>query len=155
MKIGACESEPRLSEPNKLPSAKEQARTFSQVRDAHTRELTEDYVELIADLIDGRGEARSADLAERFGVTPATVNNTVKRLERDGFVTSRPYRSIFLTEAGWALARECRERHQIVRDFLIALGIDRRIADRDAEGIEHHVSAETLEAFRRFVAERG
>ena len=144
-----------MSDPHSLPSAKEQARTFSRVRDAHTRELTEDYVELIADLIDGRGEARAADLAERFGVTAATVNNTIKRLERDGFVTSPPYRSIFLTPAGRELAEKCRERHQLVRDFLIALGVDRRIADRDAEGIEHHVSAETLEAFRRFVEERG
>lgn len=144
-----------MSDPNKLPSAKEQARAFSQVRDAHTRELTEDYVELIADLIDGQGEARAADLAARFGVTAATVNNTVKRLERDGFVTSPPYRSIFLTETGRALAEQCRARHQLVRDFLIALGVERRIADRDAEGIEHHVSAQTLEAFRRFVKERG
>lgn len=144
-----------MSDPDNLPSAQEQARTFSRVRDAHTRELTEDYVELIADLIDGRGEARAADLAERFGVTAATVNNTIKRLERDGFVTSPPYRSIFLTEAGRDLAEKCRTRHQLVRDFLIALGVDRRIADRDAEGIEHHVSEETLAAFRCFVEERG
>lgn len=143
-----------MSDQNNLPSAKEQARAFSQVRDAHTRELTEDYVELIADLIDGQGEARAADLAARFGVTAATVNNTVKRLERDGYVTSLPYRSIFLTEAGRKLAEECRERHLIVRDFLIALGIERKIADRDAEGIEHHVSDETLAAFRRFVKHR-
>ncbi len=138
-----------------LPPAQEQARTFGQVRDAHTRELTEDYVELIADLIDGRGEARAADLAARFGVTAATVNNTVKRLERDGYVTSRPYRSIFLTDAGRALAEECRARHQLVRDFLVALGVSRQIAERDAEGIEHHVSDETLEAFRRFMDDRG
>jgi len=144
-----------VSDQRPLPSAKDQARTFSEVRDAHTRELTEDYVELIADLIDGRGEARAADLAKRFGVTAATVNNTIKRLERDGFVTSPPYRSIFLTEAGRDLAEKCRARHELVRDFLTALGVDRKIADRDAEGIEHHVSAETLEAFRRFVEDRG
>jgi len=144
-----------VSDTRSLPSATEQARTFSRVRDAHTRELTEDYVELIADLIDGRGEARAADLAERFGVTAATVNNMTRRLERDGYVTSPPYRSIFLTASGRELAEKCRARHELVRDFLIALGVDRKIADRDAEGIEHHVSVETLEAFRRFVEESG
>ncbi len=55
---------------------------------------------MIADLIDQDGEARAVALAERFGVTPATVNNTVKRLERDGYVTSKPYRAIFLTDDG-------------------------------------------------------
>ncbi|OKH87960.1 manganese-binding transcriptional regulator MntR [Thalassospira sp. TSL5-1] len=133
-----------------LPSKENHAETFARLRDAHAREVTEDYVEMIADLIVEEGEARAVSLAERFGVTPATVNNTIKRLERDGFVSSRPYRSIFLTEAGQALADKCRERHQIVYDFLIALGLDAQIAEFDAEGIEHHVSAETLEVFRKF-----
>ena len=59
------------------------------------------------------------------------------------------YRAVFLTEAGHTLAQRCRERHRIVRDFLIALGIDPATAESDAEGIEHHVSDETLTAFIR------
>lgn len=130
-------------------------RSFARLRDQHAREMTEDYVELIADLIDHEGEARAVALAERFGVTAATVNNTVKRLERDGFVISKPYRAIFLTDAGRNLAEMCRTRHLLVRDFLIALGIAPDIADVDAEGIEHHVSEATLTAFARFIAEGG
>ena len=84
-------------------------------------------------------------------MTPATVNNTLKRLERDGLVTSRPYRSVFLTDAGRALAERCRERHRLVVDFLICLGVDRDIAEIDAEGLEHHVSEQTLERFRQFI----
>ena len=123
------------------------AEVFARLRDAHAREVTEDYVEMIGDLIAEEGEARSVALAERFGVTAATVNNTIKRLERDGFVTSRPYRSIFLTEKGETLAKKCRDRHQIVYNFLVSIGVDPDTAEFDAEGIEHHVSEETLRVF--------
>lgn len=135
-----------------MKSVEQQARAFQRVRDAHASEIIEDYVELIADLTDANGEARAVDLSRRFGVTPATVNNTLKRLERDGFLTSAPYRAVFLTKKGRDLAEQCRARHAIVRDFLIALGVDAVTADEDAEGIEHHVSEATLAAFKRFTA---
>jgi len=133
----------------RLKPVEHQAHDFGRVRDAHSSEIAEDYVELIADILDSTGDVRAVDLAERFGVTPATVNNNVKRLVRGGLVRSERYRSIFLTESGRALAEHCRERHRIVRDFLIALGIDPITAESDAEGIEHHVSDETLAAFVR------
>jgi DtxR family transcriptional regulator, manganese transport regulator len=131
--------------------AERQAKRHQRVRDAHQMELAEDYVELIADLIEQSGEARVVDLAGRLGVTNATVNNTIQRLQRDGLVVSRPYRSIFLTEQGQKLAKASRERHCVVREFLIALGVDAETADADAEGIEHHVSDATLEAFRSYL----
>jgi DtxR family manganese transport transcriptional regulator len=131
-----------------------QAANFRRVREAHQTEVAEDYVELIGDLIDQTGEARVVDLANRLGVTNATVNGTIQRLVRDGLVTSEPYRSIFLTEEGATLAQTVRERHETVRDFLIALGVDAKTADADAEGIEHHVSKATLAAFRKFLRQK-
>lgn len=131
-----------------------QAERFKRVRDAHLTEMAEDYVELIADLISQKGEARVVDLAGRLGVTKATVNNTIQRLKRDGFVSAEPYRSIFLTKKGQGLAAASRERHQIVREFLIALGVDAETADFDAEGVEHHVSDVTLDAFRSYLRKR-
>jgi DtxR family transcriptional regulator, manganese transport regulator len=128
-----------------------QAERFGHVRDSHQRELAEDYVELIADLIEHRGEARAVDLAGCLGVTNATVNNAIQRLRRDGLVTSKPYRSIFLTRQGRELAETSRERHRVVREFLIALGVDAETADTDAEGIEHHVSDATLATFRSYL----
>lgn len=128
------------------------AERFKRVRRAHQTELAEDYVELIAELIEDKGEARLVDLSRRLGVTKATVNNTIQRLQRDGFATSQPYRSIFLTDKGRKLARASRERHHVVRELLIALGVDADMADTDAEGIEHHVSKATLEAFRKFLS---
>lgn len=134
-----------------LRDAKRQARSFEQVRRAHQRELAEDYLELIADLSDANGEARTVDLAERLGVTAATVNSALQRLVREGLVRKERYRSVFLTDAGQKLAEQSRERHQIVRDFLLALGIDAETAEIDAEGIEHHTSAETLRAFKAYL----
>lgn len=132
----------------------ERAERFRRVRDAHQSETAEDYVELIAELMDEKGEARLVDLAERFGVTKATVNNTIQRLQRDGFVTSEPYRAIFLTEKGRKLAAASRERHLIVREVLVSLGVDAETAEADAEGIEHHVSKATLEAFRKHLVKQ-
>jgi len=131
-----------------------QAASFDRARHVHRSELAEDYVELVADLIEAKGEARAVDLAERLGVSGPTVTGTVARLQRDGLVTSEPYRSIFLTEAGWALARHCRRRHRVVLAFLRALGVPEPVALVDAEGLEHHVRATTLDALERFLTER-
>ena len=117
-----------------------------RTREEHAQETAQDYVEMIAELIASTGEARVIDLARRFRVTHVTVSRTIKRLARAGLVTSRPYRSIFLTEAGVKLSAESRRRHEIVVEFLQSLGVRASVAHADAEGIEHHVSRETLGA---------
>ena len=120
-------------------------------RSDHSQELAQDYVKTIAGLIATTGEARVIDLARRLGVTHVTVSRAVQRLQRDGLVTSLPYRSIFLTEAGRLLAEEAGRRHRIVVDFLKTLGVPETVAESDAGGIEHHVSPETLAAFCRYM----
>jgi DtxR family manganese transport transcriptional regulator len=136
----------RMAKPKPLKAR--QAENLSQTRREHANEIAEDYVEAIADLVAETGEARVVDLAKRLGVTHVTVNRTIARLQKAGFVTSQPYRAIFLTGNGRDLAASCKSRHEIVVAFLRSLGIPQRIAERDAEGIEHHVSPETLKAFK-------
>lgn len=126
------------------------AEAFQGVREAHRNELAEDYVELIAELIHANGEARPVDIATKMGVTAPTVAKALDRLARDGLITRAKYRSIFLTDAGRALASECQRRHEIVLRFLLRLGLDAETAERDAEGIEHHVSERTLALFAAF-----
>ena len=133
-------------------SVSDSAAKFDRIRRAHQSEVAEDYVEMISDLIEETGEARTVDLAARFGVTSPTVNAIVRRLQRENLVETRPYRSIFLTEAGKALAESSRDRHQIVRDFLVTIGVPETIAEEDAEGVEHHVSEETLAVFAQITA---
>ena len=86
-------------------------------------------------------------MAARFGVTSPTVNAIIQRLQREDLVESRPYRSIFLTDAGRDLADASRKRHKIVYDFLVSIGVPPQIAEEDAEGVEHHVSPKTLSVF--------
>ncbi len=125
-----------------------------RTREEHQQEKAQDYVELIAKLIAETGEARVTDLAQRLGVTHVTVGRTIQRLQREGFVNTQPYRSIFLTDTGRSLAEESSRRHEVVVAFLESLGIPENVAILDAEGIEHHVSPETLAAFRRHVSAR-
>jgi DtxR family transcriptional regulator, manganese transport regulator len=135
-------------------SAETQAAALRRTRLEHAMETAQDYVEAIADLSASHGEARAVDLAHRFGVSHVTVIRTVARLQRDGYLSTRPYRSIFLTEKGSRLAEESRKRHEIVVAFLRALGVPEEIAQTDAEGIEHHVSPATLAAFKQYTASR-
>src|SRR5450755_3582447 len=123
------------------------AEVFRRSRRDRAVEIAQDYVETIADLSASLGEARVVDLARRLGVTHVTVNRTLARLQQAGYVNTRPYREMFLTEAGRQLAEECKRRHETVVAFLRSLGISERVAEMDAEGIEHHVSPETLAAF--------
>ncbi|MBE8717692.1 manganese-binding transcriptional regulator MntR [Cellvibrio polysaccharolyticus] len=139
--------------PKQLVDPQIQAKWFSRVREAHKVETTEDYVELIADLIHVNQEARLSDLAQRLGVTHATASKVLNRLKEEGYVSSQPYRSIFLTPTGVDLAEKCKTRHQIILNFLISLGVSREAAEYDAEGIEHHISEETLEKFKAFTAD--
>jgi DtxR family transcriptional regulator, manganese transport regulator len=126
---------------------------YRRTREDHSRENAEDYVELIDTLIKETGEARAVDLAERMGISHVTVGKTVQRLQREGLVTTQPYRSIFLTEEGKTMAEESRQRHELVVAFLVALGVPSEVAETDAEGIEHHVSEATLDAMRNFIRE--
>lgn len=136
----------------KIASPKLRSAAFKQVRAAHSAELAEDYVEMIAELIDERGEARCTDLAMRLGVANATVVKTLKRLIDQGLVTQEPYRAIFLTGDGWKMADDGKRKHEIVERFLLALGVSEQTARIDSEGIEHHVSEETLRAMAKFLS---
>ena len=108
--------------------------SFEKVRDAHKTENTEDYLEIIADLLNSKGEARIVDIANRLGIAQATANKTIQRLQNQGYVKKEPYRSIFLTIKGQDLASISKKRHIIVLTFLKKLGIDNKTAEADAEG---------------------
>ena len=140
--------------PTVARKAKLQSAAFKRTRADHSSELAEDYVELIADLIDEKGEARGNEVALRLGVANATVVKMLKKLMERGLVTLEPYRDIMLTGEGWSLAENGRRRHDIVENFLLTLGISAETARIDSEGIEHHVSEETLKAMMRHCARK-
>lgn len=129
----------------------EQAERFRGTRAAHRDETAEDYVEAIAQLIEERGEARVRDLAQMMGVSHVTVTRIVGRLcaTKPALVETEPYKPILLTREGRKMATAARERHGVVLAFLRAIGVPRRQAEIDTEGIEHHVSDATVRAMRR------
>jgi DtxR family transcriptional regulator, manganese transport regulator len=130
------------------------AETFRRSRRDRASETAQDYVEAIADLTAAVGEARVTDLARRLGVTHVTVNRTLARLQQAGFVNTKPYRAISLTGTGRRLAKESKRRHETVVAYLCSIGVPEKTAELDAEGIEHHVSPETLAAFERLLKKR-
>ncbi|MGV8833982.1 MAG: manganese-binding transcriptional regulator MntR [Devosia sp.] len=136
------------------PDTSQQAERFNQARAGQAMAVLEDYAEMIGDLTAETGEARITDIASRMGVTHPTATKAVARLKREGLAVSRPYRGVFLTEQGLVLADHVRARHRIVVDLLIAVGVPAETAELDAEGLEHHVSATTLAAFKVFLGAR-
>ena len=127
------------------------AKVHKRVRNDHSTETAEDYVEAIAEIEERDGTCRVRDLADRFGVSHVTVIRIVRRIEGEGLVKTEPYKPIELTSKGRKLARECKQRHELVYSFLLAIGVKPEVAASDAEGIEHHVSRETLSRFRAIV----
>ena len=130
-------------------STSDSAERFRGTRAAHRDETAEDYVEAIAQLIETSGEARVRDLAVMMGVSHVTVTRIIKRLSTKKLVDTEPRRPILLTTAGKRMARKSRERHEIVLAFLESIGVPKRQAEIDAEGIEHHVSDATIRAMSR------
>jgi|TARA_X000000950_G_scaffold70043_1_gene86789 DtxR family manganese transport transcriptional regulator len=123
---------------------------YSNIRNQNKNEILEDYVEAIQEISEIKGDVKNADLAIHFGVSQATINKNLKRLITSKLATSEPYRSIFLTNEGKKLAAISKEKHNIVYQFLIKLGVSKKIAQYDSEGIEHHVSDETLKLMKNF-----
>ena len=123
--------------PDAMPHGAAQATRFGKARRARSATLLEDYAELIADLLATGGEARTVDVARRMGVAHATAVKTIARLKREGLVTALPYRGVFLTESGQALADRVRARHRLVVELLVAVGVPLGDAEADGAGIEH------------------
>ncbi len=130
----------------KMAAAKFQpSDVHSRTRSDHSVETAEDYVEAIAEISREKPECRISDLAKYFGVSHVTVHRIISRLHGEGLVDTEPYRPVVLTRRGADIAARSQKRHETVYRFLVAMGVSTEVAIRDAEGIEHHVSPQTLQ----------
>lgn len=127
---------------------------FKQTRKHHSLEAAEDYTELVYDLINKNGEARTGQIAEALGVSHVTALRTVQRLQKQGYLKTAYKQPIQLTAAGKKLAVSAKRRHQLLVDFLLAIGVSEKTAEIDAEGAEHHFSPETFSRMVRFLGQR-
>ncbi|WP_337862036.1 transcriptional regulator MntR [Nitrososphaera sp.] len=130
---------------------------LDSIRDAHNVEKAsrttrmEDYLEVIYELIQHKGYATTVDISDYLNVSSPSVTKMLQRLNESGHVNYEKYRGIALTDSGVAIAKSMHDRHGVLAEFLMMIGVDKDIANRDAEGIEHHLHPETLKKLEEFV----
>jgi Mn-dependent DtxR family transcriptional regulator len=116
----------------------------------------EDYLEKIYKLIDEKGYARVSDIAEGLEVHPSSVTKMIQKLDKDSYLVYEKYRGLILTSKGKKMGKRLVDRHQLLEEFLTVLGVNEENIYKDVEGIEHHLSWDSitcietlLEYFRR------
>lgn len=129
----------------------DRAKIHQRVRRQHSLELAQDYVEAIHDILQTGEKVKVTDLQAVFGVSHVTVIRTLKRLEEQELITDTRSKKIGLTDKGQQLAESAAAKHALLKNFFVALGVSEQQADADAEGAEHHLSEETMEAIQRFL----
>ena len=105
----------------------------------------EDYLERIHELIEEKGYARVVDIATSLNVKQASVTSMVQKLGELGYINYEKYRGLVLTEKGREVARRIQQRHETLSRFFSLLGLDAKTQQADIEGIEHHLSSDTVE----------
>lgn len=111
----------------------------------------EDYLEVIYELVERKGYATTSDISDYLNVSSPSVTKMTQRLHETGYLVYEKYKGINLTAKGAEVAQGMRQRHGILTEFLIMLGVDEETAHRDAEGIEHYLEPKTLEKLESFV----
>ncbi|WP_203363816.1 transcriptional regulator MntR [Bacillus sp. REN10] len=105
----------------------------------------EDYIEQIFLLIDKKGYARVSDIAEALSVHPSSVTKMVQKLDRDEYLVYERYRGLILTEKGRKMGKRLVERHDLLEQFLRIIGVKEEFIYEDVEGIEHHLSWNSID----------
>ena len=113
----------------------------------------EDYLEAMLMLKEERGYIRSVDVADKLGVTKPSVSYATKRLRENGYISLDPAGMIVLEPKGLEIAERMYERHKLLTELFISLGVRPEIASEDACKIEHDLNEETFYAIRRHADE--
>ena len=108
----------------------------------------EDYLVMVLMLTQQKGYARSIDVAAELNVTKPSVSHAVKRLRENGYLEMDPDGNLRLTDQGLAVAERMYQRHQLLTQFLMALGVEEQVARADACKIEHDLSEETFQKIK-------
>jgi DtxR family transcriptional regulator, manganese transport regulator len=111
----------------------------------------EDYLEVIYELIRQKGYATNIDISNYLNVSTPSVTKMVQRLDETGYLNYEKYRGISLTQKGTSVAIDIHKRHGLLIEFLKMIRVDESIANRDTEGIEHHLHSETVAKLESFI----
>jgi len=116
-----------------------------------TTERNEDYLEAIDAIIERKGYAQVKDVSKILGVNPSSVTEMFQKLNEAGYVSYEKYEGVTLTAKGKRIAKKTRKKHNILKEFLLNLGVNEKISDKDACRMEHIVTPETMDRLMRFV----
>ncbi|MDH4455823.1 MAG: transcriptional regulator MntR [Verrucomicrobiota bacterium] len=110
-------------------------------------------MEQIHNLIESKGYARVVDIAKNLEISQASVTNMIQKLDAEGFVVYERYRGVVLTEEGGKVGAEIARRHEVLTRLLASFGLDPQTVHEDVEGMEHHISRQTLEVLTLLMEE--
>ncbi|GAA5135635.1 MAG: transcriptional regulator MntR [Verrucomicrobiota bacterium] len=113
----------------------------------------EDYLEQIHNLIEGKGYARVVDIAQNLSISQASVTNMIQKLDAEGYLVYERYRGVVLTEEGRKIGQEIARRHEVLTRLLSTFGLDAETVHHDVEGMEHHISRQTLDVLTLLMEE--
>ncbi|MEN3939836.1 transcriptional regulator MntR [Prosthecobacter sp. SYSU 5D2] len=113
----------------------------------------EDYLEQIHNLIESKGYARVVDIAQNLGISQASVTNMIQKLDAEGYLVYERYRGVVLTDEGRQIGMEIARRHEVLTRLLSTFGLDAETVHHDVEGMEHHISRQTLDVLTLLMEE--
>jgi Mn-dependent DtxR family transcriptional regulator len=131
----------------------EAIRYANSVKKEDRTDRMEDYLEVIYELIQEKGYATTVDISSYLNVSSPSVTKMMQKLDETGYLKYEKYRGIKLTNEGIRIARNIRNRHGLLAEFFMLIGIDEETANNDAEGIEHHLHPETMKKLEEFISE--
>jgi len=145
----------KLSEMTKLDKENrlEAIRYANGVKKEDRTDRMEDYLEVIYELIQEKGYATTVDISSYLNVSSPSVTKMMQKLDETGYLKYEKYRGIKLTNEGIRIARNIRNRHGLLAEFFMIIGVDEETANNDAEGIEHHLHPETMKKLEEFINE--
>jgi Mn-dependent DtxR family transcriptional regulator len=132
---------------------------LSAIRDANSvkkqdrTDRMEDYLEVIYELVQQKGYATTVDISSYLNVSSPSVTKMMQKLDETGYLIYEKYRGIKLTNEGIRIARNIRNRHGLLAEFFMIIGVDEETDNNDAEGIEHHLHPETMKKLEEFINE--
>ncbi len=137
--------------------ASKNSKRLDSIKAAHESEKArastrmEDYLEIIAELVELKGYATTLDISRYMNVSAPSVTKMLQRLDEGGFLEYEKYHGINLTDKGIAIADGIRQKHGILLEFFEILGVGYDTASQDTEGIEHHLNQKTIKQLRKFI----
>lgn len=111
----------------------------------------EDYLEVIYELMECKGYASMSDISNYLNVSSASVTKMIQRLHESGYIEYEKYKGIRLKDKGIDVAKAIREKHSILTEFLLLLGIDEKDAHRITEGIEHYFDNKSMKRLEQLI----